>query len=310
MSETVVVEGLVKVYGDGVRVGPISLTVRRGEVYGLVGPNGSGKTTTIRAILGLLKPSGGRVSVLGYDPFEEPKRVNLLVGYSPEMPVFPPFYTARQLLTVTCRLRGLSRDDARREVDRLLDITGLVNHADRRVGNFSKGMVQRLAIGLATVGDPEILVLDEPMLGVDPVGRVQIRDILRDLKREGKTIIFSSHELYEVERLADKVGMVYMGRTVLERSVAQLLGDRGRIRVVAELRRPPSPETLDMLRTVRGVGEVRAEGQHVTVVMNGYDAREEVARILANSGSGLLGLKTLNPTLEEVFIEVVERAVR
>jgi len=310
MSETVVVQDLVKVYGDGGRVGPISLTVRRREVYGLVGPNGSGKTTTIRAVLGLLKPTKGRVTVLGHNPFEKPKTVNQLIGYSPEIPVFPPFYTAEQLLTITCRLKGLSRHEAKQEVGRLLDPTGLVNHAGRKIGNFSKGMVQRLSIGLSMVGDPEILVLDEPMLGVDPVGRVQIRDILRGLKKDGKTIIFSSHELYEVERLADTVGMVYMGRTVLERAVSELLIRRGGIKVVAELKKPPHPETLEILKTLRGVDEVVAEGQSVTLLMNGYDARDEVAKILANSESGLLGLKTLNPTLEEIFIKVVEDALR
>jgi ABC-2 type transport system ATP-binding protein len=310
MYETVVVQGLVKHYGDGGRVGPISLTVRRQEVYGLVGPNGSGKTTTIRAILGLLKPSSGTVTVMGYNPFKDTKKVNLLVGYSPEIPVYPSFYSARQLLTITCRLKGLSRQDTKREVDRLLDLIGLVNHADRKIGNFSKGMVQRLSIGLAMVGDPEILVLDEPMLGVDPVGRVQIRDILGGLKKEGKTIIFSSHELYEVERLADTVGMVYMGRTVLEKAVAELLSNRDGLRVVAELKKPPHPETLEKLRTLKGVEHVSAEAQHVTVLMNGYDARDEVAKILANSDYGLVGLKTLNPTLEEVFIKVVENALR
>ena len=311
MYETVVVRDLVKVYGDGGRVGPVSLTVRRQEVYGLVGPNGSGKTTTIRVILGLQKPSSGTVTVKGYNPFKESKKINLFTGYSPELPVYPPFYTARQLLTITCKLKGLSRHDAKREVDRLLDLVGLVNHADRKIGNFSKGMVQRLSVGLAMVGDPEILVLDEPMLGVDPVGRVQIRDILKDLKREGKTIIFSSHELYEVERLADTVGMLYMGRTVLEKPVAELLNNRGGgMRVVAELKKPPRPETLERLRTLKGVEQVSAEAERVTILMNGYDVREEVARILANSDTGLVGLKTQNPTLEEVFIQVVENALR
>ncbi len=310
MSEIVAVQGLEKVYGEGVRVGPISLTVKRGEVYGLVGPNGSGKTTTIRAILGLLKPTAGRVDVLGYDPFENPKTIHLHVGYSQEIPVFPPFYTARQLLTVTCRLKGFSRQETKQEINRLLDLTGLVNHADRKVGNFSKGMIQRLSIGLAMVGDPEMLVLDEPMLGVDPVGRVQIRDILRDLKKDGKTVIFSSHELYEVERLADRVGMVYMGRTVLENAVTELLNSRGGLKVVAELRKPLGPETLERLKNLGGIDEVRADGLYVTMMMNGVDLRDEVARILANSGSGLLELKTHTPTLEEVFIKVVENALR
>ncbi len=305
-GEVVRVESLVKRYGDGGEVGPITLTVRRGDVYGFVGPNGSGKTTTIRAILGLLKSTSGRVEVLGMDPWRESKKVNALLGYSPELPSFPTFLTARQVLEVTARLKGLKGSELKREIERVLDLTGLVNHADRRVGNFSKGMVQRLSIGQALIGDPEILVLDEPMLGVDPVGRVQIREILLDVRRGGTTVLFSSHELYEVERLATRVGMVYLGRTVLEGGIDEILHHDGRVRVRAFTQVAPGEEVVEALRRTEGVREVQVDGNSVTVVAaDSVDVRAQVAERLVLSGCGLLELRTERPSLEEVFMRRV-----
>ncbi len=305
-GEVVRVESLVKRYGDGSEVGPISLTVRRGDVYGFVGPNGSGKTTTIRAMLGLLKPTSGRVEVLGMDPWRESKRVNRLIGYSPELPSFPAFLTARQVLEMTGRLKGLGGSDLRREIEMLLDLTGLVNHAERKVGNFSKGMVQRLSIGQALIGDPELLVLDEPMLGVDPVGRVQIREILLEVWRKGATILFSSHELYEVERLATRIGMVYLGRTVLEGRIDDVLRHDGSVKVRAVTRATVSDDVLAALRRIEGVREVHVDGNSVTVIAeDSVDVRALVAEHLVLSGCGLLELRTERPSLEEAFMEKV-----
>ncbi|MDW8359707.1 MAG: ABC transporter ATP-binding protein [Candidatus Caldarchaeum sp.] len=304
----VVVDSLVKVYGDNGYVGPISLSMKKGEVYGLVGPNGSGKTTTLRAILGLLKPTRGKVSVFGMDPFNNPEKVNQMVGYSPEIPVFPSFFTARKLLSLSCQLKGLRGKDVAEEVERILDLTGLVNHADRKVGNFSKGMVQRLSIGQALVGDPELLVLDEPMLGVDPVGRAHIREILQGLRKMGKTILFSSHELYEVERLSDKVGMVYLGKTVLETAVSELVSQNGfQRRVQAVVKKPVDGRLVEALSVVEGVKLVHADGVVLTVDLDGFnDPRDKIAETIVASGYGLLELKTASPSLEQVFIKMVK----
>lgn len=305
-EEVVLVESLVKRYADGGEVGPIGLSVRKGDVYGFVGPNGSGKTTTLRAVLGLLKPTSGRVQVFGMDPRRDAKRVNSLLGYSPELPSFPAFLSARQVLEVTGMLRGLRGVELRREVERVLDLTGLVNHADRKVGNFSKGMVQRLSIGQALIGDPELLVLDEPMLGVDPVGRVQIREVLREVSGTGKTILFSSHELYEVERLATRVGMVYLGRTVLEGEMDEVLRRAEGVRVRAVTRAAPNDGLIEALKRIDGVREVMVDGNSLTVLADDeVDVRDAVAERIVASGCGLLELRLERPTLEDVFMERV-----
>ncbi|MCS7142450.1 MAG: ABC transporter ATP-binding protein [Aigarchaeota archaeon] len=308
MSDVIRVESLVKVYGDNSRVGPISLTVKKSEVYGLVGPNGSGKTTTIRAILGLLRPTSGKVSVLGRNPFNNPAEVNALIGYSPEVPIFPPFFSARKLLEVNCKLGGLSRREAECRISEVLDLTGLVEHADRKIGNFSKGMVQRLSIGQALIADPEILLLDEPMLGVDPIGRVKIRDVVLELKRRGKTVLFSSHELYEVERLSDRMGMVYMGKMVLEGGVDELLSryEMGS-RVLATVKRDLDPGVIDSLKSIDGVLSVNVEGRRLTIGIDGANnPSDKIAEVLVTSGCGLEELRPLNPSLEDVFVKVVK----
>ncbi|MEM0454961.1 MAG: ABC transporter ATP-binding protein [Nitrososphaerota archaeon] len=310
-GEVILVERLVKRYADGGEVGPISLRVGKGDVYGFVGPNGSGKTTTLRAVLGLLKPTSGRVEVFAMNPWREAKRVNSLLGYSPELPNFPAFLSARQVLEVTGKLRGLRGEDLKREVERVLDLTGLVNHADRRVGNFSKGMVQRLSIGQALIGDPELLVLDEPMLGVDPVGRVQIREVLREVSRTGKTVVFSSHELYEVERLATRVGMVYLGKTVMEGGIDEILNGAGGLRVRVVTRVAPGDGVVEAIRRIEGVRDVRVEGNSLTVFSdNSTDVRDAIAERIVLSGCGLLELRTERPSLEEVFMERVRTVGR
>ncbi|MCS7094825.1 MAG: ABC transporter ATP-binding protein [Thaumarchaeota archaeon] len=305
------IASLVKAYSDGGRVGPITLSVKNSEVYGLVGPNGSGKTTTLRAMLGLLTPTSGSVEVFGVDPFSEPKKVNARVGYSPEIPTFPPFFTARKLLEVTCKLKGMNAQETKREVERVLDLTGLVNHAERKVASFSKGMVQRLSIGQALVGDPELLVLDEPMLGVDPVGRVHMREVLIEQRKEGKTIVFSSHELYEVERISDRVGMVYMGNTVLEGSVSDLLRSQdGRSVVEVVVKRRPNDEVRAAILRISGVKSLNVGDNSIWVELdNAHDPREEIAEVLVRSGCGLIEMRLVPPTLEDVFVRVVKQGV-
>ncbi|MEM0482552.1 MAG: ABC transporter ATP-binding protein [Nitrososphaerota archaeon] len=305
------VEELVKRYRDGVVVGPISLKTPRGVIYGLVGPNGSGKTTTIRCMLGLQRPTSGTIRVAGLDPTSEAKELMQITGYSQELPSFPPFLTARDILKITGKLKGLSGEELRREISRVLDLSGLVSHANRSVGGYSKGMLQRLAVAQAVMGDPEILILDEPMLGVDPAARVQIREILLDLKRSGKTILFSSHELYELERVADIVGMIYQGRVMVEGWVKELLSQNTSGMIVeAEILRP-SLVPNSLIKGIEGVQSLELDGSRLRVKFaEGVDGRERLAEGLVKSGTGLVGLRIVNKTLEDLFMEVVRKGAK
>ncbi len=309
MSDILIeVEKLYKRYRDGVVVGPITLRTPRGVIYGLVGPNGSGKTTTIRCMLGLQRPSSGTIRIADLDPTSQAKELMRITGYSQELPSFPPFLTARDILKITGKLKGFSGEELRREVSRVLDLSGLVSHADRSVGGYSKGMLQRLAVAQAVMGDPEILILDEPMLGVDPAARVQIREILLELKRSGKTILFSSHELYELERVADVVGMIYQGRVMVEGWVRELLSNNTQGMVVeAEVLRP-SLVPSSTIKSIEGVQSLELDGSRIRVQFaEGVDGRERLAEELVKLGAGLVGLRIVNRTLEDLFMEMVRR---
>ncbi|MSP17012.1 MAG: ABC transporter ATP-binding protein [Myxococcales bacterium] len=228
MSAAIVIEGLTKRYRAGLRmrtvnaVASASFEVKRGEVFGFVGPNGAGKTTTIRAILGLIRPTSGSITVLGT---RMPDRaVRAKIGFLPESPYFYDYLSARELVDLAGRLAGLGRAERRRRGDVLLERVGLARDADRPMRKYSKGMLQRAGLAQALVHEPEVVILDEPMSGLDPVGRKDVRDIILELRDAGRTVFFSTHIIPDVEAICDRVGFIVGGRVVDVGPVADLLG--------------------------------------------------------------------------------------
>jgi ABC-2 type transport system ATP-binding protein len=223
----IAVEKLSKEYRTGVRlkrvraVSEASFEVRRGEVFGFVGPNGAGKTTTIRVLMGLVRASAGRCLLFGdVVPRREPRA---RLGFLPESPYFYDYLTARELLDLCGRLFGLPADVRRKRGDELLARVGLSDAADRQLRRYSKGMLQRAGLAQALVNDPELVVLDEPMSGLDPVGRKDVRDLILHLRDAGKTIFFSTHILSDVEAICDRVAIIAGGRIHDVGPVAKLL---------------------------------------------------------------------------------------
>jgi ABC-2 type transport system ATP-binding protein len=202
----------------------VSLEVRRGETFGLLGPNGAGKTTLQKILLGLVRPSRGRAEVLGHLAGEAAARARL--GYLPENPYFYTYLTGREFVEFCGSLFGLGGSQLRERSDRLLARVGMTHARDLQLRKYSKGMLQRVGVAQALVNDPDLVFLDEPMSGLDPVGRRELREIILELKREGKTIFFNSHILSDVEALCDRVGILDRGRLVAHGAVADLT--RGR----------------------------------------------------------------------------------
>ncbi len=228
MSAAIAIEGLTKRYRAGLRmrtvnaVASASFEVKRGEVFGFVGPNGAGKTTTIRAILGLIRPTSGSITVLGT---RMPDRaVRAKIGFLPESPYFYDYLSARELVDLAGRLAGLGRAERRRRGDVLLERVGLARDADRPMRKYSKGMLQRAGLAQALVHEPEVVILDEPMSGLDPVGRKDVRDLILELRDAGRTVFFSTHIIPDVEAICDRVGFIVGGRVVDVGPVADLLG--------------------------------------------------------------------------------------
>ena len=222
-SEAVRIENASRSFGEVKAVDGLSLTLNAGEVMGFLGTNGAGKTTTIKMLIGLIRPTSGSASVFGGDPSDP--SVRAVIGYMPEVAYYYPYLNARELLAFYGGICGLDAKTVRARTDELLAAVGLADAAKRPLKTYSKGMLQRAGIAQALLNDPDLLVLDEPFTGLDPLARIHFRELMRSLRDRGKSIFFSSHELGETELLCDKVAIMKRGRCVYQGPVHQLAGD-------------------------------------------------------------------------------------
>ena len=217
------IDGVSRAFGDVKAVDGLSLALAPGEIVGFLGTNGAGKTTTIKMITGLLRPDAGEVSVFGGDPSDPAVRAR--IGYMPEVATYYPYLNARELLAFYGGICGLDAKAVRERTDSLLESVGLADAAKRPLRTYSKGMLQRAGIAQALLNDPDLLVLDEPFTGLDPLARIHFRELLRSLREKGKAVFFSSHELGETELLCDRVAIMKKGRCVYQGPVKDLAGD-------------------------------------------------------------------------------------
>lgn len=273
--------GLTKVFKDFwrrdrvVAVKDLNLDIRRGEVFGLLGPNGSGKSTTIKMILGLLYPSKGRISVFGRAPTDV--GVKSRIGFLPEESYLYRFLDAGETLDYYARLFRQPEVVRDERIQRLLEMVGLTHEAKRRVGEYSKGMARRIGLAQALINDPELLILDEPTAGLDPIGTRQIKDVIRDLGKRGKTILLSSHLLADVEDVCDRVMILYGGQVRAQGTTNELLSKKDLTQITADRL---SSETLSKVRAV--IEE--EEGKHVLDVSSPADKLESYfLRIVAEA---------------------------
>ena len=220
---------LSKRYRDTVALDGLSMTVERGEVFGFLGPNGAGKTTAVKLLLGLARPTGGEAMVLGAPAGDRETRRQ--IGYLPELFRFQSWLTAREVLVLHCRLLQLPRPRWAGEVDEALQTVGLADRGDDKVGTFSKGMQQRLGLGVALLGEPVLVVLDEPTSALDPVGRHQVRTIIRGLRDRGTTVFLNTHLLAEAEHVCGRVTIISKGRAVASGTLDELRGRRPTVRL-------------------------------------------------------------------------------
>jgi ABC-2 type transport system ATP-binding protein len=270
------IENLTKIFPVPLRrqrvtaVRNISFEVRPGEVYGLLGPNGSGKSTTLKILLGLVTPNQGRAMIFGQDSRDYHSRRD--VGFLPENPYFYKFLTAAETLRFYGKVCGMGGAALNKRIDELIHLVGLEDARDRRIGGFSKGMLQRIGLAQALIQDPRLVVLDEPTAGVDPAGSHQIRDLILDLKKRGKTVLLTSHLLEQVQEICDRVGIMARGEMIREGALADLVSVKNQTEFVIENATP----------------EIRSQIEH----------------LLQNSPSKLLSTRQPQRSLESVFLEL------
>jgi len=296
-------QGLRKAYGRIQAVDGLSLEIQEGEIYGLLGPNGSGKTTTILILLGLTEPSGGEVRVAGFNPTREALKVKRIVGYLPENVGFYEDLTARENLRYIARLNGIPDRDSKKRIQEVLEQVGLSDVADRPVGTYSRGMRQRLGIADVLIKQPKLAILDEPTTGIDPEGASQILDMIVEMRnQQGLTILLSSHLLHQVQRVCDRVGIMHQGKLVAEGTVDELGAKSSGEGLELEVQvRGAGPELLAALEALEGVREVTSEDGRLRISCE-RDVRAEVARAILEHGAELVELRRRAFTLEEIYL--------
>ncbi|MBF6337681.1 ABC transporter ATP-binding protein [Nocardia abscessus] len=295
MTDSIVVtRGLTKRYGEHTVVDGVSMSVAAGEIYGFLGPNGAGKTTTLRMLAGLIRPSEGTATVAGRRPGDPVvvRRIGVLI----EGPGFYPYLSGRDNLRVLARYRGLGRP----EVEEALVRVGLVGRADDKFRTYSLGMKQRLGVGAALLGSPDLLVLDEPTNGLDPAGMAEMRELITALAAEGHTVLLSSHLLGEVQEICHRVGVIAQGRLLTEATVAQLRGGSSLV-----VRAEPLEVALPAVRGLVGARSALLTGSGIRIESDTVTA-PAVARAVVASGADLLELRVDEKSLEEVFFEMTQ----
>jgi len=302
MDHPIRTENLRKVYKLGRRKGTrtavddLSIEVPHGVVFGFLGPNGAGKTTTIKMLLDFVRPTSGNATIFGKPTTQASTR--RLVGYLPEQPYFHKFLRPVEVVCMHAALAGVDKRDIRRLAAAALERTGISEYADTPIGKLSKGLTQRVGIAQAIVGDPKLLILDEPTSGLDPIGRRHTRDLILQLRDEGKTIFLSSHLLSEVENTCDTIAVLKRGRLVAYGTPDQVRGGDQKVTIqVAAL----DKQTKESLRFAGADVEERPTAISISVLPESvYD----VMRVLEKAGASIVRIQTERESLEEAFLRL------
>jgi ABC-2 type transport system ATP-binding protein len=273
---------------------PLRLTIEEGEVFGFLGPNGAGKTTTLKLLMGLVFPTAGSARILGMD-MNDP-RVKSQIGFLPEQPYFYDHLSARELLNYYGRLSGVPAKACSARVEQMLARVGLAESASLQLRKFSKGMLQRVGLAQAILHDPKLVFLDEPMSGLDPMGRREVRDLIQQLRSEGKTVFFSTHILSDAEALCDRVGIIHQGELRGVGAVAELTSQtKGKVEVIFVA--PTVPAGLTKLGA-----EARVSGDMVNAVLP-EEQQEAALELLRRERLKLISLTPVRSSLEEYYIQ-------
>jgi ABC-2 type transport system ATP-binding protein len=292
-SDAVLLENVSKYFGTQLVVDGLSFRVPTGSLFGLIGPNGSGKTTTMRMILRIYQPNEGRVSVLGQD---SGRTSDHRVGYLPEERGLYPKMTVRRTLRYFAKLKNVDRPDD--TIDRWLDALGMTTWANKRVDQLSKGMAQKVQFISSVVGRPKLAILDEPFSGLDPVNLDLLRKAVRDLRDEGTTVILSTHDMDVAQGMCDRILMIYRGQKVLDGPLAEIRQTQGRPRLRVRLADGSMPPSF-----IPGVDSMIATGDAYDLFLSQQDARPEVLRALANVGD-IEHFETVRPSLHDIFVAI------
>lgn len=306
------VEHLTKCYGDFTAVGDLSFEIGEGQVYGFLGPNGAGKSTTMNIMTGCLSATSGKVTIGGYDIFEQPLQAKRLIGYLPEQPPLYMIQTPVEYLTFVGEAKGLKGEELYNQIDYVIKKTGIQNMKHRRISNLSKGYKQRVGIAQALLGNPKIIILDEPTVGLDPLQIIEIRDLIKELG-ESHTVILSSHILSEVQAICDQIMIISSGRLVAfdtPENLEKNMLAQSEINIVAEADKDIVVASLESIAEITDIScetmgrntaaKIKTENKDIT------DVTRSIYTSFAKNDIILLEMSVKKATLEDVFIELTE----
>jgi ABC-2 type transport system ATP-binding protein len=303
-------KNLIKNYGNLTAVDDLNLTIKDGDIFGFIGPNGAGKTTTMRILVTLLEPTRGSAFINGLDVTKDGKKVRRLVGYMPDFMGVYDDLKVFEYLEFFAAAFGIERKKRKSIVEGVLELTDLESKKSATVDSLSRGMQQRLGLARVLIHDPKVLILDEPASGLDPRARIEIRELLRELKRMGKTIMISSHILSELEEICDHVGIIEHGKLVFSGTLEEIrprLGIESKVRVRVADHQNKAIELLSALPQVR---QVQALGNEIAVTFHeGKDANGIVARTLVNADLDIISLQPERLKLDDAFLQLTKGIV-
>ena len=298
-------ENLTKVFKAGFRgknvaaLKGLNLEVNEGEIFGFLGPNGAGKTTTIKILMGLIYPTAGKAWILNKEAADV--EVKNCIGFLPEQPYFYDYLTSREFLLFYGQLFGLAGDELRARINNLLSLVGLEDASDLQLRKFSKGMLQRIGIAQALINQPDLIVLDEPMSGLDPIGRKEIRDIILRLKEDGKTVFFSTHIIPDVEMICDRVGILMKGELINVGRSDEIMD--ARVKYVDIIARNVSRETLAHIEAMGF--SVYETGEHVSLKVKDEYNVDAILQVIRDGKGRVVSVIPQRETLEEYFMKKI-----
>lgn len=314
MTEPIIrVRQLTKKYGDFTAVNDLNLEIAQGEVFGLLGPNGAGKSTTILMLLGLSEPTAGEITVCGIDPVRSPLAVKRLVGYLPDNIGFYEHWTALENLLLTAQLNGLSRTAGRKRAFALLAKVGLQEVAEKKVGKFSRGMRQRLGLADSLIKEPKVLILDEPTLGLDPMGVKDFTALILQLSREEKlTVLLSSHQLYQVQQICDRVGLFIQGKLVADGPIqdlaTRLFQDEKRY-IQLQVDPADTERTHQILTRMEAIDTVEQNGDRFQIHTDKTPV-QQLLKLLVEQAINIVQLQQRSYGIEDIYTHYFEGGTR
>jgi ABC-2 type transport system ATP-binding protein len=320
MELAIETNGLTKRYGSLTAVNKLNLKVQRNTIHGFLGPNGAGKTTTIKILVGLLRPNEGTVKVLGQElhggknegflqSFYEQADSRLSIGYMPELPKFPKHLKGSELLDIYGQMYGMTQQQRKEQIPKLIELVGLKGRENDLIGKYSKGMQQRIGIAQTLLNNPELVILDEPSLGLDPVGMVEVREVVKEIAKEGRTVFVSSHLLFEVEQICTHITIINRGISLVSdtlQNVSGMLQGAAAIHVeVAKI----SDALIGALKELPFVLNVGQNGNNLSIQLTTReDVRAQVSQEITRAGGIIVAMSMKGSTLEDVFLQLVTKS--